>query len=189
MASTSIPRIVIPNIPPITNNFKNFTVPKNDRHTSVKLNTKALDKFMKMLGKGIVFKAGLFNKKQAFKGMELEYGNDSKNQPERPWLSQFVANGNPVQKRILKILDDFIRDTIAGKDDKLTTALAIQEEIQKGLENQEFLTVPLSPHTIAEKRAHGALYPEAVGIDTIEMLDAIKVKPVRLTANNKPEGM
>ena len=148
------------------------------RRKHVKLEVSNAIKFANTFGKkGQTFEVGLFNKKSATKGALLEFG--SKNQAARPWLSVFGLPGTETQKRLEKILAEYVKDTLAGEDSKKETANKIKELARNFVRLQDFPSAsskPLKDSTIDKKRRSGSTTPSLVGIDTQAMINMIKVR-------------
>ena len=150
------------------------------RRTNVKLDTSGLKYFAGTFGKqGQTFMVGLFDKVNASKGAALEFGDESNNQPARPWLSQFGIKGSQTQKGIELALAQYVKATLKGVDRKKQTANRLTELAKGFLRLQEFPAAketPLSPWTVKRKIKKGRSNPDLVGIDSRAMINALTTR-------------
>ena len=151
----------------------------------VKLDTKGLTAFRAAFGKdGIVFKMGLFTKKAATKGAMLEFGfskgADSdrpyRHQVARPWLSSVLSSNSASQRKILKVVGQFARNALAGRDNKKETSNKLLRILQDHLYQQRFQATKLTDSTIRQKRAKGAKEPHLIGIDSFDLATKLDVR-------------
>jgi hypothetical protein len=145
----------------------------------VKLDTLGIAKFQKTLGQnGQTFKAGLFDSENATKGYLLEVGDETHNKVVmRPWLSQ-LGKSPRVSGIIAVELGLFASHAFQGKDRKGRTAENIEHAIKDFLYLQEFDAPALTDYTVKLKNARNAVNARGIGLDSLKMLKAIKVKPV-----------
>lgn len=143
------------------------------RRRTVKLDTKGIDKFKNILGKGVTFKLGLFNAKAATKGLYLEFGTDR--QVARPWLSSVLRPGR-TRSALLTMIRDLVGDALKGKNSKRKIAKRMVPVLQQHLLQQRFSAAPLRPNTIRQKRAKGVASPSLIGIDTYHLATMLDVR-------------
>ena len=146
------------------------------RRRHVKLDTKGLHNFGKILGRdGVIFQMGLFTKKAVEKGVLLEYG--TRRQVARPWLSSVLAPNSDTRRRVLNNMAQLVRDATKGKNTRKTISKKLTKVIQEHLYQQKFEAAPLSDSTIRQKIAKGnSADADKIGLDTFQMASQLNVK-------------
>jgi hypothetical protein len=140
----------------------------------VKLNTKGLDRFANLLSGGVTFTTGIFDKVNATKGYQLEYGRQG--QVARPWFSSAVSLDSDTFAKIMGHMTELVQDALRGKNTKRKIADKITIEMQNHLLDQNFSAASLKPSTIRRKKTRGSITPRHIGLDSYDMVASIKTK-------------